>query len=114
MRYFPRISPNSLKISPKFRANIKIQSPTYAYLFIKTKLFLLHFKVHYIHFNMTYWPSICGKYFLEGSILENLEKYGKTAATAGLINWGNTTGVGMDGFGSIWLRGGGPYSQPIL
>ena len=36
MRYFPRISQNSLKISPKFRANIQIQSPAYAYLFIKT------------------------------------------------------------------------------
>ena len=28
MRYFPRISPNSLEISPKFRANIQIQSLT--------------------------------------------------------------------------------------
>ena len=32
MRYFPRISPNSLKISPKFRANSLIQSLTYVYL----------------------------------------------------------------------------------
>ena len=36
MRYFPRISPNSLKISPEFRANIQIQRPTYVYLLIVT------------------------------------------------------------------------------
>ena len=28
MCYFPRISPNSLKNSPEFRANIQIQRPT--------------------------------------------------------------------------------------
>ena len=37
MRYFPRISQNSLKIPQKCRANTKIQSLTNAYLFIKTK-----------------------------------------------------------------------------
>ena len=37
MQYFPRISPNSLKISPKFRADNQIQSPTDLYIFIKTK-----------------------------------------------------------------------------
>ena len=37
MRYFPRISPNSLEISPKLRSNIIIQSPSDPYLFIKTK-----------------------------------------------------------------------------
>ena len=36
MRYFPRISPNSLKISLKFRATIHIQSLTNAHIFIKT------------------------------------------------------------------------------
>ena len=36
MRYFTRISPNSLKISPEFRANLQIQSPANAYLFIET------------------------------------------------------------------------------
>ena len=35
MRYFPRIYQNSLKISPKLRANSQIQSLTYVYLFIK-------------------------------------------------------------------------------
>ena len=35
MWYFPRISPKSLEISPKFRANSQIQSLTYVYLFIK-------------------------------------------------------------------------------
>ena len=32
MRYFPRISPKSLKISPEFWSNIQIQRPTYVYL----------------------------------------------------------------------------------
>ena len=39
--------------------------------------------------NLIYWTPICGKYFLDDSILENVGKYGKTAvffraATAGL------------------------------
>ena len=54
MRYFPRISPNSLRISPKFRADIQIQSLTYTYLFIKTKLFLLNMKGCFISFNLIY------------------------------------------------------------
>ena len=37
MRYFPRISQNSLKIPLKFRANTQIQSLTNAYLLIKMK-----------------------------------------------------------------------------
>ena len=37
MRYFPRISQNSLKIPQEFRAGIQTQSVTNAYLFIKTK-----------------------------------------------------------------------------
>ena len=74
MRYFPRISPNSLKFSPEFRANIKIQSPTCAYLLIKNKLFLLHLKMHFVSFNLIYWTPIYGRHLLEGS---DLEKYGK-------------------------------------
>ena len=37
MWYFPRISPNSLRNSPKCRASVQIQSATYPYLSIKTK-----------------------------------------------------------------------------
>ena len=29
---------------------------------------------HFIGFNLIYWMYICGKYFLMGSLLENLEK----------------------------------------
>ena len=42
MRYFPKIPPNSLKISPNVRANNQSQSPTDLHIFIKTKLFHLH------------------------------------------------------------------------
>ena len=84
MRYFPRISPNSLKLSPKLRANVKFQSSTHAYLFIKTKLCLLHSKAHFISFNLIYWTPICGKYSLECTIFFlNVEKYGKTAVFPG-------------------------------
>ena len=60
MRYFPRISPNSFKISPIFKVNIKIQSIPYAYLSIKTKYFLLHWRGNFIGFNLIYWTPICG------------------------------------------------------
>ena len=83
MRYFPRISPNSLKISPKFRAYIQIQRPTYAYLYIKMKLFLLHFKGHFIGFNLIHWTVICGKYFLRGSILKKCGKMWKNGRFSG-------------------------------
>ena len=59
MQYFPRNSPNSLKISPKFRANNHIQSLTNADPFIKTKTFLLHFRGNFIGFNLgnTAWAA---------------------------------------------------------
>ena len=62
MGYFPRMSPNSLKICPKRRVNVHIQSPTDLYLLIKTKSFLLNLKGHFISFNLIYWTPICGKY----------------------------------------------------
>ena len=83
MQYFPRISPNSLKISPKVRASIQIQRSTYAYLYIKIELIVLHLKGHFTGFNLIYWTAMCGKYFLRGSILENVEKCGKTAVFLG-------------------------------
>ena len=52
MRYFPRISPNSLKISQKFRANTLIQRPIYVYLLIITISFLLHLREHLSSFNL--------------------------------------------------------------
>ena len=106
MRYFPRISPNSLKISPKLRANILIQSPTHPYLFIKTKKFLLYLKGNFIGFNLIYWTPICDKYFLEGSILEKCGKFRKNGCFSGRIwpDWGNTTWADMAGLGSIGLK----------
>ena len=96
MLHFPRISQNSLKISPKFRANIQIQSLTSAYLLIKTKSFLLHFKGRFFGFKFIYWNFICGKYFSEGSIL------GKNGCFPGRLqpDWGNTPQAAMVGLGS--------------
>ena len=54
VRYFPRNSSNSLKVSPKFRANIHIQSLTQANLFFKTKSFLSRLRGHFIGFNLIY------------------------------------------------------------
>ena len=84
MRYFPRISPNSLKIPPKFRANTKIQSLTNANLFIKTKLFILHCAWYLMGFYLIYWTPICGKYFLDGSFLE---KCGKILKNGHFSRW---------------------------
>ena len=108
MWYFPRISPNSLKISPKLRANILIQSPTHPYLFIKTKQFLLYLKGNFIGFNLMYWTPICGKYFLEGSILEKYGKMWKNGRFSGRLrpDWGNTARAAMAGLGSIGLSMG--------
>ena len=102
MRYFPRICPNSLKISPKFRAYIQIQRPTYAYLYIKMKLFLLHLKGHFTGFNFIYWTVICGKCFLRGSILEKCGKICKNGRFSGLLrpDWGNTARAATAGLGS--------------
>ena len=78
MRYFPRISPNSLKISPKFRVDSQIQSLPWTYLFIKTKLFLLRLKLHFTSYNMIYWAPTCGRHFWEGfffgKMWKNMEK----------------------------------------
>ena len=62
MLYFTRISQNSLKISPKFRATIDIQSFTNAHIFIKTKSFLLHFTGYFSGFNLIYWTPVSGQY----------------------------------------------------
>ena len=47
MRYFPRTSPNSLKIPLKFRANTQIQSLTNAYLLIKNEMISFAFDVEF-------------------------------------------------------------------
>ena len=103
MRYFPRISPNSLKISPKFRANILIQRPTFVYLLIITISFLLHLREHLSSFNLICWTHICGKYFLNGSILEKCGKIWKNSRFSGRLrpDWGNTTWEATAGLGSI-------------
>ena len=66
------------------------------YLFIKTKQLLLHLNGHFIGFNLIYWIALCGKYFLECSILE---KCGKI-----WLDWGNTARADMAGLGSIGLN----------
>ena len=81
MRYFPRISPISLKISPKFRATIHIQSLTNAHIFIKTKSFPLRVKGNFTGFNLIYCtPALCAVYtFLLVLIWKNVENLGKMA-----------------------------------
>ena len=60
MRYFPRISPNSLKISPNVRATIHIQSLTSAHISITTKSFPLCLTGNCTGFNLIYWNPVCG------------------------------------------------------
>ena len=55
MRYFPRISQNSLKIPMNFLADIQIQIFTKDFLFIKTKSLLLRLKENFKGFNLIYW-----------------------------------------------------------
>ena len=80
--YFNPLDPTDLpsnmqdfpRISPKFRANILIQRPTYVYLLMITISFLLHLREHLSSFNLICWTHICGKYFLNVSILEKCGK----------------------------------------
>ena len=51
MQYFPMISRNSFKSSSKVWENMQIQRFFYTYLFIKTKLFLLHLIGLFMGFN---------------------------------------------------------------
>ena len=48
---------------------------------------------------------MCGKYFLEGSILEKCGKFRKNGRFSGRIwpDWGNTAWADMAGLGSIGL-----------
>ena len=102
MPYFPRISQNSLKIPPKFRANTRIQSVNNVYLFIKTKLFLLHLMWNFIGFNLIYWSPICSQYFLDCSFLEKCGKIWKNGRFSGRLrpDWGNTARATTAGLGS--------------
>ena len=105
MRYFPRISPNFLKISPKFRATTHIQSLTNAHTFIKTKSFSLRFTGNFTGFNLIYLTPVCGKYFFDGSNVEKCGKFWKNGRFSGRIwpDWGNTAWAGMAGLGSKGL-----------
>ena len=112
MRYFPRISQNSLKIPPKFRANTQIQSVTNAYIVIKTKWFLLYLVWNFIGFNLIYWNPICGKYFLDCSFLEKCGKIWKNGRFSGRLrpDWGKNAWAATAGLGS---KGINPQSHPI-
>ena len=56
-------------------------------------------------FNLIYWSPMCGKYFLEGSILEKCGKIWKNGLFSGRLwpDWGNTAWAAMAGLGSIGL-----------
>ena len=106
MQYFPRISQNSLKIPPKYRANTQIQNATNAYLFTKTKRFILHSMWNFTGFNLIYWTPICGKYFLDCPILEKCGKIWKNSRFSGRLrpDWANTAQVATAGLGSKGLK----------
>ena len=55
---------------------------------------------------LVYWTPICGKYFLEGCLLEKCGKIWKNGRFTGRPrpDWGNTTWVAMAGLGSIGLN----------
>ena len=56
-------------------------------------------------FNLIYWTPMCGKYFLEGSILEKCGKIWENDRFSGRLwpDWGNTAWAAMAGLGSIGL-----------
>ena len=97
------ISENVPKISSKLCQNIKIQGPIQAYLFIKTKLFLLHPIGFFMGFNLIYWTPY-GRFlhfdwFYFG-------KFWKNGRFSGRIwpDWGNAARGDLAGLGSIGLN----------
>ena len=56
-------------------------------------------------FNLIYWSSMGGSYFLLGSNLEKYGKFWKNGRFSGRIwpDWGNTTWADLAGLGSIGL-----------
>ena len=57
-------------------------------------------------FNLIYWTSMGGSYFLLGSSLEKYGQFWKNGRFSGRIwpDWGNTTRADLAGLGSIGLR----------
>ena len=57
-------------------------------------------------FNLIYWTTVGGSYFLLGSNLEKCGNFWKNGRFSGRIwpDWGNTTWADMAGLGSIGLR----------
>ena len=92
MWYFPRISQNSLKIPPTFKANIQIQSlTTHTYLSKQNNL-----KGHFIGFNLIYWTSVNTFWMVPfckkcGKIWKNTRLSGRLR-----LDWGNTAWVAKD------------------
>ena len=60
---------------------------------------------HFISFNLIYWTSMGGLYFLLSSNLEKCGKFWKNGRFSGRIwpDWGNTTRADLAGLGSIGL-----------
>ena len=58
-------------------------------------------------FNLIYWTPICGKTFLDCSILEKCGKIWKNGRFSGRLqpDWGNTVWAAMAGLGSKGLSG---------
>ena len=56
----------------------------------------------FVGFNLIYWVSMCGRWFLVLSLGENVGKYGKIGGISGRLrpDWGNTTWAAMVGLES--------------
>ena len=61
---------------------------------------------NFIGFNSIYWTPICGKYFLDCSILEKCGKIWKNGRFSGRLrpDWGNTARAATAGLGSKGLK----------
>ena len=68
---------------------------------------------NFIGFNSIYWTPICGKYFLDCSILEKCGKIWKNGHFSGRLrpDWGNTARAATAGLGSKGLK---CLSSPIV
>ena len=63
-------------------------------------IFFLHLKEHFVGFNLIYWTSMSGSYFLYGSILEKMWKLWEKR----LFFWADMAGLGKyhtGGYGRI-------------
>ena len=103
---FPKDFPKISNISSMFLSKYTI-SKLYrnAYVHRKEISYSVFNMEHFTSFNLIYWTSMGGLYFLLSSNLEKCGKFGKNGRFSGRIwpDWGNTTRADLAGLGSIGL-----------